>query len=72
MLETSRRIAIKQGSVETIILKLANTSYDVGKDWKHCYQTDGPQYQYLALDEELKSLTLEQGILTYFTTIHEN
>ena len=72
MLETLRRIAIKQGSVETMILKLANTSYDVGKNWKHCYQTDGLQYQYSALNEELKSLTIEQGISIYFAAIHEN
>ena len=72
MLETLRRIAIKQGSVKMMIPKLANTLYNVGKDRKHRYQTDGLQYQYLALDEELKSLTLKQGISTYFTTIHEN
>ena len=72
MLETSRHIAIKQGSVKTMIPKLANTLYSVGKNRKHHYQTDGLQYQYLALDEELKSLTLKQGILTYFVTSHEN
>ena len=72
MLETSRCIAIKQGSVEAMIHELSNTPYSIGKDQKHCYQIDKLRYQCLALDEESKSLTNEQGIPTYFATLHKN
>jgi len=72
MLETSRCIAIKQGSIEAIIHELSNTPYSIGKDQKHCYQIERLRYQCLALDEESKSLTNEQGIPTYFATIHKN